>query len=149
MIALSAVVAGYESIGRLINPRPVDHLGWVALAGLVGFFGNEAVAIVRIRVGRQIGSAALVADGLHARTDGFTSLAVVIGAAGVDAGWEAADPIVGLLITLAILAVLRTATRVIFRRLMDAGDPAMVDAAEDSLKAVSYTHLTLPTKRIV
>lgn len=136
MIALSAVVAGYESIGRLINPRPVDHLGWVALAGLVGFFGNEAVAIVRIRVGRQIGSAALVADGLHARTDGFTSLAVVIGAAGVDAGWEAADPIVGLLITLAILAVLRTATRVIFRRLMDAGDPAMVDAAEDSLKAI-------------
>jgi len=136
MIALSAVVAGYESIARLINPSPVDHLGWVALAGLVGFLGNEAVAMFRIRVGRQIGSAALVADGLHARTDGFTSLAVVIGAAGVAAGWEAADPIVGLLITVAILAVLRTAMRDIFRRLMDAVDPAMIDAAEATLEAI-------------
>ena len=136
MIALSAVVAGYESISRLINPRPVGHLGWVALAGLVGFLGNEAVAIFRIRVGRQIGSAALVADGLHARTDGFTSLAVVVGAAGVAAGWDAADPVVGLLITVAILVVLRTAMRDIFRRLMDAVDPAMIDAAEASLKAI-------------
>jgi cation diffusion facilitator family transporter len=133
MIAASAVVAGYESIARLIEPRPVDHLGWVALAGLVGFLGNEAVAIFRIRVGHQIGSAALVADGLHARADGFTSLAVVLGAAGVAAGWELADPIVGLLITVAILAVLRTALRDIFRRLMDAVDPALVDAAESSL----------------
>lgn len=136
MIALSAVVAGYESIVRLIDPRPVEHLGWVALAGLVGFLGNEAVAIFRIRVGRRIGSAALVADGLHARTDGFTSLAVVLGAAGVAAGWEAADPVVGLLITVAILAVLRTAMRDIFRRLMDAVDPAMIDAAEASLRAI-------------
>lgn len=136
MIALSAVVAGYESIARLINPGPVDHLGWVALAGLVGFLGNEAVAVFRIRVGRQIGSAALVADGLHARTDGFTSLAVLIGVVGVAAGWEAADPIVGLLITVAILASLRSAMRDIFRRLMDAVDPAMIDAAELSLQAI-------------
>jgi cation diffusion facilitator family transporter len=136
MIALSAVVAGYESIARLINPRPVDHLGWVALAGLVGFLGNEAVAVFRIRVGRQIGSAALVADGLHARTDGFTSLAVVVGAGGVAAGWDAADPVVGLLITVAILAVLRTAMRDIFRRLMDAVDPSLVDAAQHTLEAV-------------
>jgi cation diffusion facilitator family transporter len=136
MIALSAVVAGYESVSRLINPHPVDHLGWVALAGLVGFVGNEAVAIFRIRVGRQIGSAALVADGLHARTDGFTSLAVVLGAAGVAAGWDAADPIVGMLITVAILAVLRTAARDIFSRLMDAVDPALVEAAESSLRAI-------------
>ena len=114
----------------------MDHLGWVALAGLVGFLGNEAVAIFRIRVGRQIGSAALVADGLHARTDGFTSLAVVLGAGGVAAGWDAADPVVGLLITVAILAVLRTATRDIFRRLMDAVDPDLVEAAESSLKAI-------------
>jgi cation diffusion facilitator family transporter len=136
MIALSAVVAGYESVSRLIHPRPVDHLGWVALAGLVGFLGNEAVAIFRIRVGRQIGSAALVADGLHARTDGLTSLAVVVGAAGVAAGWTAADPVVGLLITAAILAVLWTAMRDIFRRLMDAVDPTLIDAAETSLKAI-------------
>jgi len=136
MIAVSAVVAGYESIARLIDPRPVEHLGWVAFAGAVGFLGNEAVAIFRIRVGHQIGSAALVADGLHARTDGLTSLAVVLGAAGVAAGWELADPIVGLLITVAILAVLRTALRDIFRRLMDAVDPALVDTAESSLKGI-------------
>jgi cation diffusion facilitator family transporter len=103
---------------------------------MVGFLGNEGVAIFRIRVGRQIGSAALVADGLHARTDGFTSLAVVIGAAGVAAGWEAADPVVGLLITVAILAILRMAVRDIFRRLMDAIDPDLIDPAESSLKAI-------------
>jgi len=136
MIVVSAVVAGYESIARLIDPQPVDHLGWVALAGVVGFLGNEAVAIFRIRVGRQIGSAALVADGLHARTDGMTSLAVVVGAAGVAAGWPAADPIVGLLITVAILAVLRTAMRDIFRRLMDAVDPDLISAAESSLQRI-------------
>lgn len=136
MIAVSAVVAGYESIARLIDPQPVDHLGWVALAGVVGFLGNEAVAIFRIRVGRQIGSAALVADGLHARTDGMTSLAVVVGAAGVAAGWPAADPIVGLLITVAILAVLRTAMRDIFRRLMDAVEPDLISAAESSLQRI-------------
>jgi cation diffusion facilitator family transporter len=136
MIALSAVVAGYESISRLINPQPVHHLIWVAAAGLVGFLGNEAVAIFRIRVGRDIGSAALVADGLHARTDGLTSLAVVIGAAGVAAGWSAADPIIGFAITLAILMVLRTAVRDIFRRLMDAVDPALIDAAEQTLQSI-------------
>ena len=94
------------------------------------------VAAYRIRVGRRIGSAALVADGLHARTDGFTSLAVVLGAAGVAVGWARADPIVGLLITVAILVVLWTAMRDIFRRLMDAVDPALVDAAETSLRAI-------------
>ena len=96
MIALSAVVAGYEAIDRLIHPPPIQHLGWVAAAGLVGFVGNELVALYRIRVGRRIGSAALVADGLHARTDGFTSLAVLLGAGGVALGFPLADPIVGL-----------------------------------------------------
>ena len=136
MIALSALIAGYEAINRLVHPAPVSHLIWVAAAGVVGFVGNEAVAVYRIRVGRRIGSAALVADGLHARTDGLTSLAVVIGAAGVAAGWTLADPIVGLLITVAILAVLRTAVRDIFRRLMDAVDPTLIDAAEKTLAAV-------------
>ena len=107
MIALSALIAGYEAATRLLHPAPVNHLAWVAAAGAVGFAGNEAVAVYRIRVGRRIGSAALVADGLHARTDGLTSQAVVIGAAGVAAGWTLADPIVGLVITVAILAVLR------------------------------------------
>jgi cation diffusion facilitator family transporter len=106
----------------------------VAAAGVIGFAGNELVALYRIRVGRRIGSAALVADGLHARTDGLTSLAVVAGAAGVAAGWPLADPVIGLVITVAILAVLRTAARDIYRRLMDAVDPGLVDAAETALR---------------
>ena len=82
MITLSAVIAGYEAVRRLFHPVPIEHLGWVAAAGLAGFLGNELVAVYRIRVGRRIGSAALVADGLHARTDGFTSLAVLLSAGG-------------------------------------------------------------------
>jgi cation diffusion facilitator family transporter len=135
MIALSAVVAGIESILRLINPVPIEHVSWVAAAGLVGFVGNELVAVYRIRVGRRIGSIALVADGLHARTDGFTSLAVLLGACGVALGFPLADPIVGLLITVAILAVLRTAVRDVFRRLMDGVDPRLIEAAEAALAA--------------
>ncbi len=135
MIALSAIVAGYEAIVRLINPVTIDHVAWVAAAGLIGFLGNEVVAVYRIRIGRRIGSAALVADGLHARTDGFTSLAVLFGAGGVALGYPLADPIVGLIITVAILAVLRGAVRDIFRRLMDAVDPALVDTAEAVLAA--------------
>ena len=135
MIALSAVVAGYEAVMRLMHPVRIGQLGWVAAAGAVGFIGNELVALYRIRVGRRIGSAALVADGLHARTDGFTSLAVVLGAAGVALGYPLADPIIGLVITIAILAVLRTAVRDVFRRLMDGVDPALVDAAETALVA--------------
>ena len=135
MIALSAVVAGWEAVDRLLHPRPVSNLGWVALAGLLGFVGNEFVAQYRVRVGRRIGSAALVADGLHARTDGFTSLAVFVGAVGVAAGWPPADPIIGLVITVAILAVLRTAARDIYRRLMDAVDPDLVLSAENALSA--------------
>jgi len=135
MIALSAAIAGFEAIERLIHPQPVVKLGWVALAGVAGFLGNEWVALYRIRVGRRIGSAALVADGLHARTDGFTSLAVVVGAGGVALGFPLADPIVGLIITVAILAVLRTAVREVFRRLVDGVDPHLVDTAEAVLAA--------------
>ncbi|MGW4330500.1 cation diffusion facilitator family transporter [Nocardia sp. NPDC004573] len=135
MIALSALIAGYQAVRRLLDPVPLEHVGWVAAAGLVGFLGNETVALYRIRVGRRIGSAALVADGLHARTDGFTSLAVLLGAAGVALGFPLADPIVGLLITIAILAVLRTAARDVLRRLMDAVEPGLVAAAERALAA--------------
>lgn len=135
MIALSAVIAGYEAVMRLIHPVPIQHVGWVAAAGLVGFIGNELVALYRIRVGRRIGSAALVADGLHARTDGFTSLAVLASAGGVALGFPLADPIVGVVITVAILTVLRTAARDVFRRLMDGVDPALVDTAESALTA--------------
>ena len=122
VIAASAALAAYEAIDRLVHPRNVDLLAVVALAGVLGFVGNEVAAQIRIRIGRRIGSAALVADGLHARTDGLTSLAVVAGAAGVAAGWDAADPIAGLVIT-AILFVCRDAARLVFRRLLDAVDP--------------------------
>src|SRR5258705_283851 len=119
LIAASAVFAGWEAVDRLLHPSPVRHLAWVAGAAVIGFIGNEAVAWWRIRVGRQIGSAALVADGLHARTDGLTSLAVLLGAGGVAVGWGWADPVVGLVITLAILVVLKDAAREVYRRLMD------------------------------
>jgi cation diffusion facilitator family transporter len=133
-IAASAVVAGWAAIDRLLHPAEVDVLGAVAGAAVFGFLGNETVARLRIRVGRRIGSAALVADGLHARTDGFTSLAVLLGAGGVAVGWRWADPVVGLAITAAILVVLRDAGREIYRRLMDAVDPAIVDAVEAQLR---------------
>ena len=134
MMVLSSILAAYEAITRLIHPQPVSHLWAVAGAALVGFLGNEIIARYRIRVGRQIGSAALVADGLHARTDGFTSLAVLFGAGGVGIGWNWADPIVGLLITVAIIGVLRSAIRQVGARLMDAVDPGVVD---DAIAAVS------------
>jgi cation diffusion facilitator family transporter len=137
MIALSAVLAGYEAIDRLIYPRPVSHLWAVAAAAVVGFIGNEWVARYRIRVGRRIGSAALVADGLHARTDGFTSLAVLFGAGGVALGWQRADPIVGLVITVAIVGVLRSAVRQVGARLMDAVDPDLVDQATAAVTSVT------------
>ncbi len=133
-ILASAAFAAYEAIQRLADPREVTHLVAVGLAGLLGFVGNELVARYRIRVGREIGSAALVADGLHARTDGFTSLAVVAGAIGVGLGWKEADPIVGLLITVAILSVLRDAARQVYRRLMDAVDESLVDEVEAVLR---------------
>jgi cation diffusion facilitator family transporter len=130
VIAASAAYAGYESVRGLLDPQPVRHLWVVALAGVVGFLGNELVARYRMRVGRAIGSAALVADGLHARTDGFTSLAVVLGGIGVALGFPAADPLVGLGMTAAILFVLRDAAGEVFGRLLDAVDPASVDLAE-------------------
>jgi len=130
MIALSSAVAAYEAIRRLIHPQHVDHLGALLVAGLVGFIGNELVALYRIREGNTIGSAALVADGYHARTDGFTSLTVALGAIGVWAGFERADPIVGLGISIAIFVVLLGAARQIFYRLMDAVDPALIEQVE-------------------
>jgi cation diffusion facilitator family transporter len=129
-IVASAALAGYQAIRRLVDPVEVRALGLVAAAAVVGFAGNELVARYRIRVGREIGSAALVADGLHARTDGYTSLAVLLGAGGAALGWQLADPVVGLVITAAIVLVLRDAAREVFRRLMDAVDPALVDRAE-------------------
>lgn len=133
MIALSAVIAGVESVRRLADPQPLENLGWVAAAGVIGFLGNEAVAVYRIRIGRRIGSAALVADGVHARTDGFTSLAVVLGAIGVGLGFPVADPVVGLVITAAIVVLLVGTARDIGRRLLDGVDPDLTTHAEAAL----------------
>lgn len=127
IILASALVAGYAAIDRLLNPRPVEHLGWLAVAGIIGFIGNEAVAVLRIRAGRRINSAALVADGYHARTDGLTSLAVVGGAIGVGLGFPLADPIIGLLITLAIFWVVRQSAQAVLTRMLDGIEPAVID----------------------
>jgi cation diffusion facilitator family transporter len=135
LIAVSAVAAGYESVRGLIHPTDIANPWVVVAAGLIGFVGNEVVAVYRIRVGRKIGSAALVADGLHARIDGITSLAVAAGAIGVLAGFRLADPIVGLLITVAILAVMKGAATEVFVRLLDGVDPTLVDTAERSLSS--------------
>jgi cation diffusion facilitator family transporter len=127
IILFSAVVAAYQAVERLINPQPVGLLWAVAVAALIGFVGNEAVAVFRIRVGRQIGSAALEADGYHARTDGWTSLAVLLGAVGVWLGYPLADPIIGLLIAAAILVIVWQSGKAVFTRLLDGVDPQVVD----------------------
>lgn len=131
MIFASAVVVLWESVDRLFNPRELEYLGVLFGAGVVGFAGNELVAIYRIRVGRQIGSAALVADGRHARADGFTSLAVAASAVGVWLGFEQADPIAGIIVGFVILRIMWSAVRDIYGRLMDAVQPELVDEIED------------------
>src|SRR5215211_7468059 len=127
IILFSAVVAGYQAVERLIDPQPIGMLWAVAMAALVGFAGNEAVAVFRIRVGREIGSVALVADGYHARTDGWTSLAVLAGAVGVWLGYPLADPIVGLLIAAAILVIVWQSGKAVFTRLLDGVEPETVE----------------------
>ena len=123
IILASAIVAGYEAIDRLIHPQPIAQLGWLAAAGIAGFVGNEVVAVFRIRVGRRMNSAALIADGYHARTDGLTSLAVVLGALGVWLGYPVADSIIGLLITVAILGIVWQSARAVLTRALDGVDP--------------------------
>jgi len=130
IILFSALVAGYQAINRLINPEPISHLGWLIAAGVIGFIGNEAVAVFRIRVGREINSAALIADGFHARADGLTSLAVVAGAIGVWLGFPIADPIVGLLITVAIFGIVWQSARSVLTRMLDGVEPGIVDEIE-------------------
>jgi cation diffusion facilitator family transporter len=137
MIAISTVIAGWTSVQRLLGPQPIAHLGWVMIGAIVGFIGNETVAIFRIREGRRIGSAALEADGHHARTDGLASLAVFAGAVGVLLGFPLADPLVGILISILIAFVLKNAAADIYHRLMDAVDPALVTEAEAALASVA------------
>jgi cation diffusion facilitator family transporter len=127
MILFSAIEAIYQSIFKLINPQPITNIGWVAVAAVIGFLGNELVAVFRIRTGRQIGSAALVADGNHARTDGFTSLAVLAGAIGAWFGYPLLDPIIGIGIGVAILVIVWKSARDMYYRVMDAVDPEITE----------------------
>ncbi|HWD54049.1 MAG TPA: cation diffusion facilitator family transporter [Acidimicrobiales bacterium] len=127
LIAASAVLAAYEAAERLVHPQSVTHLGFVMAAAVIGAVGNEVVAQYRIRTGRRIGSAALEADGLHARTDGVTSLLVLVGAVGVALGLPWADPLIGLVIAAAIAGVGWQAVRSIGGRLLDAVDPSVIE----------------------
>jgi cation diffusion facilitator family transporter len=136
MIFLSAIEVFLQSFERIMNPQPIGNLGWVAAAAIIGFIGNEAVAIFRTRVGREIGSAALVADGLHARTDGFTSLGVLVGVIGVALGFPLADPLIGFAIGVAILIVVWNAARDMWYRLMDAVDPAVSRSIAETVMRV-------------
>lgn len=129
-IAVSAGVVFYESFLKLLNPQPMQNIGWVAAAGVIGFVGNEAVALLQINSGKRIGSAAMVADGQHARTDGFTSLAVLIAALATWLGFPIVDPIIGFVIGIAILFITWDAVKQMWYRLMDAVDPALVDQVE-------------------
>lgn len=136
MIFLSSLLAAYESAQKLLHPEPLRYVWWVMAAALVGFVGNEGVAILRMRIGRQIGSAALVADGQHARVDGWSSLAVLLGAVGSLLGFPLADPIIGILITLVILFIVKDSAVTMWRRLMDAVEPQQVEALERAARAI-------------
>jgi len=125
-ILISAVIAGYEAINRFSHPTQVHYLGVVMAASVIGFLGNEGVALFRIKVGKEIGSAALIADGHHAQIDGWTSLAVLLGAIGVWLGYPMADPIVAAGITLAILFVVWDSVKTVFTRMLDGIEPEVL-----------------------
>lgn len=136
VIAASVVLIVWESVDALINPHPLTNLWWVFAAGLVGFLGNEIVAVYRIRTGRRIGSAALIAEGQHARADGLTSIAVVVGVVGVWLGFERADAIIGLIIGVVVFGILVSTMRTVFRRLMDGVEPGVVEKMTVTASAV-------------
>lgn len=136
VILLSALAAGCESVRRLIVGAPVSHLEVTALAAVVGFIGNELVAVYRTRAGKRIGSAALIADGHHARVDGWTSLAVLLGVIGSWLGYSIADPIIGLFIAVMILFIVKDSAKVIFTRLLDGIDPHSIEQIEKAAAEV-------------
>ncbi len=139
-ILFSAAVAGYESIDRLFHPRPIEYAWAVALASVLGFAGNEAVAVLRLKVGREIHSAALVADGLHARADGLTSLGVLVSAIGVWLGFPLADPVMGLVITFMLLRLTWESGKVVVARLLDGVEPDIIQAMEHAAEHVPGVH---------
>jgi cation diffusion facilitator family transporter len=140
IILASAVVAGYESILRLFHPQEMSHVNAVIVAAIVGFLGNEFVSIFRIKVGKEIGSAALIADGYHARIDGFTSLAVLFSAIGAKLGFPLVDPIVGLIITLIILKIVLESIKMVFTRLLDGIEPEIIDEIKHTASHVQQVN---------
>ncbi len=127
IILFSALYAGYESVNRLLHPAGMTRIWAVAAASIIGFIGNETVAVSRIRVGREIASAALVADGYHARVDGLTSLAVLFSAIGAWVGFPLADPLIGLIITVMIFRIVWESGKAVFSRVIDGVEPEVVD----------------------
>ncbi|HEY1575048.1 MAG TPA: cation diffusion facilitator family transporter [Pseudonocardiaceae bacterium] len=130
VVGVSSVLALVESVRRFAEPQEVRQIPALAAAAVIGFVGNEVAARWRIATGRRVGSAALVADGLHARTDGFASLSVLVAAGGSALGWWWVDPVVGLVVALAIAVVLVGAGRSVVARLLDAADPDVVARAD-------------------
>ncbi len=136
IILFSAVYAGYESVSRFFYPRSVSNLWAVVAASIIGLIGNEIVARYRIKVGKEIGSAALIADGYHARVDGFTSLAVLLGATGIWLGFPLADPIVGIGISLAILRIVWESGKAVIIRFLDGVEPEIIEQIRSTVKTV-------------
>ncbi|QSZ27289.1 cation transporter [Aceticella autotrophica] len=136
VILASAVVAIYESVDRFFHPRPIEHLWAVIAAALIGFLGNEIVAIFRMKVGREIGSAALIADGYHARIDGLTSLSVLLGVVGVWMGYPIVDSLVGFIISLVILRIVWESGKSVFVRMIDGVDVKITDEILHGVKHV-------------
>ena len=136
LILFSAIIAGYESVNRFFNPQPIMHLQAVAAAAIIGCAGNEVVAQFRMKVGKEIGSAALIADGYHARVDGLTSLAVLIGAVGVWLGYPIIDPLIGMLITITILKIVLDISKPVFLRLLDGVEPEVIDKVKNIAESV-------------
>ena len=128
IVLFSAGITAYESVERFYHPQPLDHLGALAIAAVVGFVGNEIVAVFRIRVGREINSAALIADGYHALADGMVSLAVLLSAVGVWLGYTWADPAIGLVITAVLLKIVWESGQSVFTRMLDGVEPDVLES---------------------
>ena len=137
IVFLSAIITAYESVERFYHPQPLHHLGALAIAAIVGFIGNEIVAVFRIRVGREINSAALIADGYHALADGLVSLAVLLSAIGVSLGYSWADPVMGLVITLVLLKIVWESGQTIFSRLLDGVEPEILESLNHAVSHIS------------
>ncbi|WP_332238732.1 cation diffusion facilitator family transporter [Sporolactobacillus sp. KGMB 08714] len=136
VIFFSAVLAGYESIGGLFAGSSPSHLGAAAIAAAAGFIGNEAAAVCRIRAGKRIGSAVLIADGRRVRINGWTSLAVLAGILATWLGYPVIDPIIGLIIAFMILVTVKNAARTVFTQWLNGIDPKYIETIEKTAARV-------------